>query len=321
MWSDNFTYDRVDGEKIAIVLLDTQGIFNDESSTKDCTATFAISIMLSSIQCYNVMQTVQEDDLQYLELFTAYARLALQQTNEKPFQNLMFIVRDWPYAQRYGFGDGQDFIDKKLTGNDKQTPEMRDLRNRIRQSFDKIAAFLMPHPGFEVAEGKFTNCDLQHIDLRFIEYVEKLVPSLFAQENLIVKRIGDQKVSARDLITYIEAYVNVFNSDELPEPKSILMVCFDFANKDFECLNFIVLILQATAEASNQIIYDGCLQLYTGLMQSQIDQKSNDEFEPYLVKTDLKCIHEKAKEIALLQVRCSEICLYYSMYVLYAYYI
>lgn len=38
-------------------------------------------------------------------------------------------------------------------------------------------------------------------------------------------------------------------------------------------------------------------------MQSQIDQKSNDEFEPYFVKSDLKNIHEETKEAALSQVR------------------
>lgn len=224
MWSEIFTYDYENGKKVAIILLDTQGIFDDESTTKDCTATFAISMMLSSIQCYNVMQNIQEDDLQHLELFTEYGRLAMQQTNEKPFQNLLFIVRDWPYSQQYSFGNGQEFIDKKLAGNDKQTPEMRELRNRIRQSFAKIGAFLMPFPGIVVAEGKSTDGNLEQIDSRFMEYIKELVPSLFAPENLIVKQISGQMVRARNLITYMQAYVNVFNSDSLPEPKSVLMV-------------------------------------------------------------------------------------------------
>lgn len=38
-------------------------------------------------------------------------------------------------------------------------------------------------------------------------------------------------------------------------------------------------------------------------MQHQIDQKSNDENQPYHVKSDLKDIHEAAKETVLSQVR------------------
>lgn len=49
MWSEVFAHDRDDGEKLAIVLLDTQGIFDSESSMKECTAIFAISMML---QCH-----------------------------------------------------------------------------------------------------------------------------------------------------------------------------------------------------------------------------------------------------------------------------
>lgn len=167
MWSEIFTHDFDNGDKVAIILLDTQGIFDDESTTKDYTATFAISTMLASVQCYNVMQNVQEDDLQHLELFTEYARLAMQQTDAKPFQNLLFIVRDWPYAEQHSFGNGQKFIDKKLTPNDKQAIEMRELRNRIRQSFEKIDAFLMPYPGNDVAEGRLKRNSKVIYDLLF----------------------------------------------------------------------------------------------------------------------------------------------------------
>lgn len=305
MWSEVFTHDFDNGEKVAIILLDTQGIFDDESSTKDCTATFAISMMLSSMQCYNVMQNVQEDDLQHLELFTEYGRLAMQQTDEKPFQNLMFIVRDWPYAEQYSFGNGQNFIEKKLIGSNKQTDEMRELRGRLRQSFGKINAFLMPHPGFTVAEGKFTGDDLQQIDSRFIEYVQELVPSIFAPESLIIKQINGQKLRARDLIAYLQAYVDVFNSDSLPEPKSVLMVrSIHFQNEHLKFVWWLCSCYyrQATAQTSNQILSDECLKLYVDSVQNQIGQKSNDECEPYFVKEQLKHIHEQSKEAALAQV-------------------
>lgn len=152
MWSEIFTHDYDNGEKIAIILLDTQGVFDDKSSVKDCTMIFAMSTLLSSIQCFNLMQNIKEDDLQNLELFTEYGRLLLEQSNEKPFQALIFIVRDWPFAYETDYGwNGQKVIDETLNGNDEQTTEMRQLRQRIQTSFKQIKAFLMPHPGMNIS--------------------------------------------------------------------------------------------------------------------------------------------------------------------------
>ncbi|XP_055299427.1 atlastin-like, partial [Sitodiplosis mosellana] len=213
MWSDIFTHDFENGGKVAIILLDTQGIFDSQLSLQDCTTIFAMSMMLSSVQCYNVMQNIQENDLQHLELFTEYGRMVLDQTNEKPFQYLLFLVRDWPFADENDYGWGQEVIDRVLAENEEQTLGMRQLRQRINSSFDEIGAFLMPYPGPTVALKKKFTGNLKEIDPEFIKYVKELVPSIFAPENLVLKRINGEQVRARDLIEYMQAYLNVFNGN------------------------------------------------------------------------------------------------------------
>lgn len=130
MWSELFTHVYENGEKIAIILVDTQGIFDSRSSLKDSTTIFALSMLLSSIQCYNVMGNIQENHMQNLDLFTDYGRLALEQTNEKPFQKLIFIVRDWPFPYENGYGYQQTVIDSLMAVNDEQTPDMKEMRKR-----------------------------------------------------------------------------------------------------------------------------------------------------------------------------------------------
>lgn len=68
MWSEVFKATLENGEKVAIILLDTQGTFDSESTVKDCATVFALSTMLSSIQIYNLSQNIQEDDLQHLQV-------------------------------------------------------------------------------------------------------------------------------------------------------------------------------------------------------------------------------------------------------------
>lgn len=158
MWSDIFTYDFKNGEKVAIILLDTQGMFDGRSSLEDCTTIFSLSMMLSSVQCYNLMHDIQESDLQNLQLFTEYGRLAMEETNEKPFQYLLFLVRDWQYDYEFDYGMyGHELFDDILARNEEQTSEMRELRNRINSSFEEIGAFLMPHPGFRLFPSAITS--------------------------------------------------------------------------------------------------------------------------------------------------------------------
>lgn len=138
---------------MAIVLLDTQGTFDSESTVKDCATVFALSTMISSVQIYNLSQNIQEDDLQHLQLFTEYGRLALADSGKIPFQRLQFLVRDWsyPYEADYGASGGKKILNKRLQVSDKQHPELQSLRNHIRSCFSEIACFLMPHPGLDVA--------------------------------------------------------------------------------------------------------------------------------------------------------------------------
>ncbi|XP_015362488.1 atlastin-3 [Marmota marmota marmota] len=86
IWSDVFTVEKPGGKKVAVILMDTQGAFDSQSTVKDCATIFALSTMTSSVQIYNLSQNIQEDDLQQLQLFTEYGRLAMDEISQKPFQ-------------------------------------------------------------------------------------------------------------------------------------------------------------------------------------------------------------------------------------------
>lgn len=226
MWSDIFLHDYAHGEKVAIILLDTQGTFDSQSTVRDCATVFALSTMLSSVQIYNLSQNIQEDDLQHLQLFTEYGRLALADSGKKPFQRLQFLVRDWsfPYEAEYGAMGGQTILQRRLELSDKQHPELQSLRKHISSCFSEIACFLMPHPGLTVATNPNFDGRLADITPEFKQSLRSLVAMLLSPENLIVKQINGQKVRARDLIQYFKSYMAIYKGNELPEPKSMLVV-------------------------------------------------------------------------------------------------
>ena len=54
--------------QVVVLLMDTQGAFDSQSTVKDCATVFALSTMISSVQVYNLSQNIQEDDLQHLQV-------------------------------------------------------------------------------------------------------------------------------------------------------------------------------------------------------------------------------------------------------------
>ncbi|CAL8354880.1 unnamed protein product [Boreogadus saida] len=247
-WGQLFLVDRPDGSKVAVMLMDTQGAFDSQSTVRDCATLFALSTMVSSIQVYNLSQNVQEDDLQHLQLFTEYGRLAMEQTNEKPFQRLMFLVRDWsyPYEHPYGLEGGHSFLEKRLQVTQQQHEELQTVRRHIHSCFSAISCFLLPHPGLRVATNPAFDGRLTDIDEDFKRELFCLVPTLLAPENLVVKEIGGAKLTCRDLLHYFKAYMKIYQGEELPHPKSML---------------------QATAEANNLAAVAGARALYTKSME------------------------------------------------------
>ncbi|XP_042282462.1 atlastin-2-like isoform X1 [Thunnus maccoyii] len=278
-WSDVFVVEKPDGCKVAVLLIDTQGAFDSQSTIKDCATLFALSTMTSSVQVYNLSQNVQEDDLQHLQLFTEYGRLAMEEVYEKPFQTLMFLIRDWsyPYEHPYGLEGGRSFLEKRLQVKQNQHEELQNVRKHIHSCFSNISCFLLPHPGLKVATNPHFDGRLRDIDEDFQKELVSLVPTLLSPENLVEKEIGGVKITCRDLLHYFKAYMKIYQGEELPHPKSML---------------------QATAEANNLAAVAGAKDLYNKSMEQICGGD-----KPYISPTELECRHAELRQASVRHFR------------------
>lgn len=48
---------------------------------------------------------------------------------------------------------------------------------------------------------------------------------LLSKENLVLKKINGEKVKVRDFVQYCKSYMQIYMGNDLPEPKSMLVVC------------------------------------------------------------------------------------------------
>lgn len=251
IWSQLFLYDAPNGDEMAILLMDTQGIFDHESTAKDNTIIFAISTMLSSRLIYNISRNLQENDLQHLQMFSEYGKIALKQTGMTPFQNLTFLIRDWgsPSDAPFGAEGGKIIIEKKIMPNKaKQKKEVFETREHIVSCFEKINCYLMMNPGLEVTENEDFDGKLKDIRPKFIEQLKHFVPYILAPENLIPKTINGRKIKAGELFNYFISYMEFFNSKEMPTPESIFNatakannLTAESAGYEYYCSNFLAI--------------------------------------------------------------------------------
>ncbi|KAH6923572.1 hypothetical protein HPB50_002394 [Hyalomma asiaticum] len=240
MWNEVFLVKNSEGDELAVLLVDTQGTFDCQSSTKVHSSIFALSAMISSVLVYNVSQNIQEDDLQHLQAFIEYGTLtqiAQQQEEQKqqeeqqqqqpqqhpcapaevnyvrPFQSLLFLVRDWgsPYEIPFGAEGGQRLLEKRLRVTKKQDKELRDLRRKITKCFTSMRCFLMPYPGTKVAQESSRNFRLSYIDKEFKRYLCELMLLLLEPDNLLPKEINGRRITCRDLFSYIKKLNHIFD--------------------------------------------------------------------------------------------------------------
>eukprot|EP01032_Pedospumella_encystans_P009521 gene9521-11199_t len=344
MWSEPFirTTKASGGEKLAILLMDTQGMFDNETTMTLTAQIFGLSTLVSSFQIYNVDKRIQEDNLQHLALFSEYGRMALlpgkedgkegkdgesgkedtcwsdvkskkqataeaDETSEKaaddadssaattpakpttttttakevkPFQRLQFLVRDWQNFDTEYEETGEIDEDKQVFGKVHQemqkylsdvikTRGLNDLastREQILRCFDKLDCYMLPHPGFSVTKKNYDG-SISKIDPMFRALVNQYVRLLFDQE-LEAKLINGRKLGGRELQTYFQVYVKMFQAGQKSFPKAMTM-------------------LDATAEANNRNAYDGALLHYKTNMEKLAGQD-----QPYVKEVELQTMHD-----------------------------
>jgi atlastin len=226
-WNDVFLDDAGNGEKLAIIVMDTQGLFEIGTTTQSDARIFGLSTMLSSIQVLNLMNTVQEDHIQHLDMVTDFTKLVNKRqkklkvkASSKPFQNLLFLIRDWTDEDvDFGYEGGRDEIARIFTVVSSNEAAQK-VRNNIYNSYDKLSCFLLPHPGNHVTRKQFTGA-WKSIDSIFMEHLKVLIESLLSPQNVVKKKIFDKEVTASEFMSYVYSFFDSFRASNLPQIDSL----------------------------------------------------------------------------------------------------
>ena len=253
LWSEPFMITKSNGEKLAVLLVDTQGMFDHETTMSLTVAIFGLSTLLSSYQIYNVDKRIQEDHLQQLALFSEYGRIAMQKERDeketpdkeqqatedprnadvkppsvlarKPFQKIEFLVRDWQNFESDEVGDEiieemEAYLRKVLQERDAK--DLKDTRDQIFSCFDIISCFLFSHPGFAVTKKKYSG-EVKVVEEMFLQLLDMYCQRVFDVDAMEPKTILGRELTAAELGAYIKAYAGLFEQGaHFPETGTML---------------------------------------------------------------------------------------------------
>eukprot|EP00300_Choanocystis_sp_HF-7_P021003 c20716_g2_i1.p1 GENE.c20716_g2_i1~~c20716_g2_i1.p1 ORF type:complete len:584 (-),score=156.01 c20716_g2_i1:52-1770(-) len=282
VYSTPFLVDHKD-EIVAIVLMDTQGLFDPETDAQTNNTVFGISTLLSSMQILNIQNRVQENTLHELHMFTEYCHSALAQfiaTNpdfqEKSadlsmLQHLYLLIRDWMH-----FTNAEDLMlcerEELKYLEESLRPRQHDggSRDRILKSYRKVSCALLPHPGKKMA-GRGWNGDLSAVDSEFIVHIDRFVRRLFGHDLTLKQALIPGIEMTPELFTrYLTAFVDAFTSEDTPKAETMVQALTKGIH------------LHARTKAAD---------LYRNNMRTKLNEYLNDgEFE---------ALHSKSKSDAL----------------------
>ena len=222
MWSHPFF---VNG--IAVLLVDTQGMFDNETTMSLTASIFGLSTLLSSYQIYNVDKMIGEDALQQLSLFTEYARAAMttnqEKEGDKPFQKVEFLVRDWQHFEEEEdveemAREMERVLEKVMA--DRDAKDLKETREQITMCFEKVSIYGLTHPGFAVTKKSYGG-EIDKIEPIFLKLLDRYCPRVL--DNLEPKKIHGRELTGEELAAFIESYAKLFASGaSFPEASTML---------------------------------------------------------------------------------------------------
>ncbi|CAG2164506.1 unnamed protein product, partial [Oppiella nova] len=224
-FSQPFIVHKSSGEEVAIILVDTQGLYDGFYDERDWSTIVGLSLLMSSTLIFNVSKDLGEDILPRIHSFFDYGLQALNHIREsidgngrKPFHDVIFMIRDWTRRDPpYGLEGGQNYRNAKFEIKGHQRATAKQSRQMIIDSFESYQCFLMPGPGLVAVNGESGfNGSANQLSDDFNTKVDEFCKHLLNADSIKVKTINGRPVSGGELAQFIDDCVKILNSDKMP---------------------------------------------------------------------------------------------------------
>ncbi|XP_076810073.1 atlastin-3-like [Clavelina lepadiformis] len=259
--------------------MDTQGAFDQKSSIKEGSILFALSLLLSSYQFFNLKTNIDSLHLQALGNFAEYAQNVRDTKSSFLVQNFMFLIRDWKTIEdhKHGLYGGKCYLKTVLDGDDGADENVK-TNKFLKENFSELSCYLWPSPAPKIEEmGKNSKvCDMKDVGLVFMKKATEFFHYLCFEnknENLMVKREGAEELNCKKLYEFASHFADVINQGSIDTVESYF---------------------EAGKAAKIELIFRDCVDIYRLCLQNFGNEPLNERHERGLKKA-LNEFQEKSK--------------------------
>ena len=232
-------------KKLALFLMDTQGIFDHNTSERNQTFLGTFSFLLSSFMFFNVDKGIKTTHLDSIYKFATNLR-----GDDGSFMmqkdSLMFVVRDWMNVETddddddddsesdddddqslpYGMEGGKEYF-KALFRDDSpnKAKEQKMMREYLDHAFgEDISCCLLPHPGDAVGR---KSCSIADLSGDFRRESFKFFQEMTSSNRIKIKEIQNAPCKCKELSETIKDYVSQLGPHlDVADRNSFLMTDF-----------------------------------------------------------------------------------------------
>lgn len=190
LWSQPFVFRDRDDRSIAVLLMDTQGAWDDSMTKSQSSTIFGLTSLLASKLIYNIQNLIEEDKLDNLDYFTTFAQTVCSSDDmegiDASFGHLQILIRDWAnYEDGYTMGECKAQMMKHqgqhLSEESAVDEESKAKCARLHKVFRTIKTFGLCHPGLKVARPKYAG-ELAVVEDDFFTLLDEFVRGFFSED-------------------------------------------------------------------------------------------------------------------------------------------
>ncbi|KAK3126547.1 hypothetical protein QOZ80_7AG0558230 [Eleusine coracana subsp. coracana] len=215
----------VDGTKVSLLYLDTEGFESVGKSNVYDDRIFALATVLSSVLIYNLPETIREADISKLSFAVElaeefYGRVKGQDVAFEPAKLLWLIQRDFLQGKSV-----QQMVDEALqqvpnNNGEKYIDEINQIRDSLAVMGDNSTAFSLPQPHLQRTQ----LCDMedQELDPLYVQrrdQLKQIVTSMVKP-----KIVQGRTLNGKEFVSFLGQILEALNKGEIPSTGSLIEV-------------------------------------------------------------------------------------------------
>ena len=116
-WDKPYVITQKNGERMCVLLMDTQGLWDAETKNEFNCSIFGLSSLLSSCVIFNQKGNINTDQLKSFSVLSKFSK-DVSKDSGKPFQHLDILLRDYEdYRKKYMVDQGIELSAARLENN------------------------------------------------------------------------------------------------------------------------------------------------------------------------------------------------------------